>query len=254
MPKAKKKKNADFQKVKLKVGRRLPKGQNETTTSFKSRTIHVVQQLKGSTATSEPRTKRKLILKDLLPKCDHHNSNVRLSGVEGVTELLVADRDTILIEMANIFRRVLPLVSDRDPLIRQAVLKLFRMVFASGQERKIAGFFPLLSTHLCCAMTHICDDVQQDSLKFFDILLDRFPIEVTGNMSQMLIQIFMEQISTQVSVGKGANKGRTLMINPSSRQSSQKARAKILDRVRKALPLRVCLMVNVCHLWKTKLE
>ncbi|KAK7503533.1 hypothetical protein BaRGS_00005072, partial [Batillaria attramentaria] len=171
---------------------------------------------------------------DLLPKCDHHNSRVRLTGVEGVTELMTVDQDTVLIDMSGIFKRVLPLLSDRDPLVRQAVLKLFRMVFANGEARKIAGFFPLLSTHLCCAMTHICDDVQQDSLQFFDLLLDKFPMEVTGNMSQLLIQIFIEQISTQAAnAGSGASKGRTLVVNPSSRQSSQKVRAKILERLKK---------------------
>ena len=42
---AKKAKKADFAKVKLKVGRRLKKAQNETRTDFKARKITLKEQL-----------------------------------------------------------------------------------------------------------------------------------------------------------------------------------------------------------------
>lgn len=42
---AKKAKKADFAKVKLKVGRRLKKAQNETRTDFKARKIILKEQL-----------------------------------------------------------------------------------------------------------------------------------------------------------------------------------------------------------------
>ena len=53
-----KKKRQDFQKVKLKVGRKLKKDQNVTNTSFKSRTVQVTQQLKTGEIT-EPNTRKK---------------------------------------------------------------------------------------------------------------------------------------------------------------------------------------------------
>ena len=40
-----KNRNSDFQKVKFKVGRKLQKADNETTTSFKTRGIHLKEQL-----------------------------------------------------------------------------------------------------------------------------------------------------------------------------------------------------------------
>ena len=46
MPKSKKKKHQDFQKVKLKVGKRLPKGDNVTNLSFKTRQIQLTQRIK----------------------------------------------------------------------------------------------------------------------------------------------------------------------------------------------------------------
>lgn len=39
-----KKRQQDFQKVKLKVGKTLPKGRNETKTSFDSKKINLIKQ------------------------------------------------------------------------------------------------------------------------------------------------------------------------------------------------------------------
>jgi len=44
MPSKKKKKKQDFQKVKLKVGRKLPRPANETRTQFKVRGINIKSQ------------------------------------------------------------------------------------------------------------------------------------------------------------------------------------------------------------------
>ena len=57
MAKSKKKRQQDFQKVKLKVGKKLKKGENVTNASFKTRTVQITQQLKSEKA--GPSTKRK---------------------------------------------------------------------------------------------------------------------------------------------------------------------------------------------------
>lgn len=61
MPKSRRKKNEhkDFQKVKLKVGKRLKKADNVTDASFHTKTIQVTQKIKTGSS-SEPSSKRKL--------------------------------------------------------------------------------------------------------------------------------------------------------------------------------------------------
>ena len=61
MPKSRKTKAKykDFQKVKLKVGKTLPKADNVTNTNFKSRGIHIKEQLKSSAASGVTTTRRK---------------------------------------------------------------------------------------------------------------------------------------------------------------------------------------------------
>ena len=54
MPSKKKKKKQDFQKVKLKVGRKLPRPANETRTQFKVRGINIKSQFSSEhSATSD---------------------------------------------------------------------------------------------------------------------------------------------------------------------------------------------------------
>lgn len=54
----KKKRQDDFQKVKLKVGKKKPRADNATNTTFRTRGIHLTEQLK--TDTSGPTTHRQL--------------------------------------------------------------------------------------------------------------------------------------------------------------------------------------------------
>lgn len=66
MVKNKKKKQKDFQKVKLKVGKKLKKADNVTNASFKSRSIQISQQLKTAD-TTQPTTKRKQNIQVKMP-------------------------------------------------------------------------------------------------------------------------------------------------------------------------------------------
>ena len=49
---------------------------------------------------------------------------------------------------------------DDDGVIRKSLCKLFRVEFNLVPSTQMAPFFGVLSAHLCCAMTHIHDDVQ----------------------------------------------------------------------------------------------
>lgn len=59
MPKSRKRKTQDFQKVKLKVGKKLPKGENVMNLSFKTKQIQLTQRIKDD-AGQDSVTKKKL--------------------------------------------------------------------------------------------------------------------------------------------------------------------------------------------------
>ena len=49
---------------------------------------------------------------------------------------------------------------DDDAVIRKSLCKFLRAAFSVISANQIAPFFNVLSAHLCCAMTHIHDDIQ----------------------------------------------------------------------------------------------
>lgn len=57
----KRKRQDDFQKVKLKVGKKKPRSENATLTNFKTKTIHLPEQLKEDVTL--PTNNRKLNIK-----------------------------------------------------------------------------------------------------------------------------------------------------------------------------------------------
>lgn len=79
----KRKRQGDFQKTKLKVGQKKPKADNATDVNFRSKTIHLPEQLKHGD--SGPTTHRHLNIKvhkmqSLTLSTDSHLSGVNYRG------------------------------------------------------------------------------------------------------------------------------------------------------------------------------
>ncbi|KAK3607992.1 hypothetical protein CHS0354_009927 [Potamilus streckersoni] len=225
-----KKKRQDFQKVKLKVGKTLKKADNVTNASFKTRTIQITQQLK--TDSNQPSTTRKLNIQDLLVHCQHFSSSVRHDGVTGLRELLTSHPELMTSHLAAVLEKTSELFTDKDPAVRKAVIKLLSVFYSKISLKQIAPFFPLLKAHLCCAMTHIYDDIKVDSLQILDILLEFYP-DLVINKSSELFSNFIEQISRRQS--EKDKSSRTLVSNPSSKMSALKWRTSVLERLHKFL-------------------
>ncbi|XP_052793784.1 testis-expressed protein 10 homolog [Mya arenaria] len=228
MGKSKRKKQQDFQKVKLKVGKKLKKGDNVTNASFKSRGIQVSQQLKGGES-SQPVTKKKQNITELFSHCRHYSPSFRHDAINGLKEILTENPHLIDVHLANIIEKSSELFTDKDSTVRQGVVKnLLKNVFSVVPENQIAPFFPLMCAHLCSAMTHIDDNIKVDSLTVLDLLLDHYPTLLVSKSNQVLPN-FIEQISRQ----QGAGKSRSLSSNPNSATSTLKWRVSVLKRLQK---------------------
>lgn len=100
---------------------------------------------------------------------------------------------------------------------------------------RVAPFFPLLSAHLSCAMTHIDTGVQEDAMKILDVLLEHYPALLAAR-PEVLLTNFLELISHRQNSGGNKNvqdpKGRawTLSVNPSKAVTSQQWRLSVLLR------------------------
>lgn len=234
MKSKKKKRQDDFQKVKLKVGKKKPKADNATNTNFRSKGIHLTEQLKRDT--SGPTTHRNLGINDLLSQLHHHNANIKHSALLGLKELLSVNPQLLDLHLSRLLSEVAAVFTDKDGNVRMTATRVLRFIAQSVPAERVAPFFPLLSAHLSCAMTHIEASIQEDAMKVLDVLLEHYPA-LLASRPAVLLTNFLELISHRQGSG-GAKKatdtkGRTwaLSVNPGRAVTSQQWRLSVLLRL-----------------------
>lgn len=249
MPKSKKKKRQDFQKVKLKVGKRLPKGQNVTNLSFKTRQIHLTQRIKDDDGQGLF-TKKKENVHDLLRQCDHHSSSTRLSAVMGLREMWTSNHKEMMVPTniygySTILKKLSSLLIDNEVTVRHAVVNLFKVILQKlGRESAVplnrllgGSLFAYLHTFLCCAMNHIHEDVKLDALLLYDVLLESCPalvVQQTGGLLRNLVGLVAAPNSSHVG-STGDATTQKLSLNPESRLPVKLFRVKVLSRIKQTL-------------------
>uniref|UniRef100_A0A2I3T518 Testis expressed 10 n=1 Tax=Pan troglodytes TaxID=9598 RepID=A0A2I3T518_PANTR len=137
----KRKRQDDFQKVKLKVGKKKPKLQNATPTNFKTKTIHLPEQLKEDGTL--PTNNRKLNIKDLLSQMHHYNAGVKQSALLGLKDLLSQYPFIIDAHLSNILSEVTAVFTDKDANVRLAAVQLLQFLAPKIRAEQISPFFPL---------------------------------------------------------------------------------------------------------------
>nr|XP_046255818.1 testis-expressed protein 10 homolog [Scatophagus argus]XP_046255819.1 testis-expressed protein 10 homolog [Scatophagus argus]XP_046255820.1 testis-expressed protein 10 homolog [Scatophagus argus] len=231
----KKKRQDDFQKVKLKVGKTKPKADNATNTNFRTKGIHLPEQLKRDT--SGPTTHRQLGINDLLSQLHHYNANVKHGALLGLRELLSLSPSLLEQHLSRLLSEVAAVFTDKDGSVRVAATRVLKFIAQSVPAERVVPFFPLLSAHLSCAMTHIDLGIQEDAMKVLDVLLEYYPALLAAR-PEVLFTNFLELISHRQSSSGGAKKaqdvkGRTwsLSVNPNRAATSQQWRLSVLLRL-----------------------
>ncbi|KAK2160807.1 hypothetical protein LSH36_127g19007 [Paralvinella palmiformis] len=239
MPKSRKKKvkHQDFAKVKLKVGKKLPRAANETDASFRSRSIQIKDQFRSSSEGDQSLliNKKKINIKDILSQCQHYNPGNKYDALKRLHEAVSTSPNILDDNLAMILERCSELFLDKDPIIRSTVRKTLCVIFARISSNHITPFFPIISAYLCCAMTHLNEEIQLDSLKILDIALQYYPDLVITSSSQLLPNL-LEQISRlQTTGGKKEVNSRVLAANPSGITGSTRWRIDVLKRLKRVL-------------------
>ncbi|XP_059711723.1 testis-expressed protein 10 isoform X3 [Haemorhous mexicanus] len=231
----KRKRQEDFQKVKLKVGKKKPKLENATDTTFKTKAIHIPEQLKEDGVL--PTQNRKLNIKDLLSQMHHYSPGVKHNALLGLKELLSQYPFVIDAHLSSIISEVAAVFTDKDASVRGAAVHLLQFLASKIRAEQIAPFFPLVSAHLSSAMTHISEGIQEDSLKVLDVLLEAYPALLTDR-SIILLKNFVELISHQQLSKRLKSRDKLswmLSVNPNRRVTSQQWRLNVLTRLKKFL-------------------
>ncbi|CAG6015494.1 unnamed protein product [Menidia menidia] len=230
----KKKRQDDFQKVKLKVGKKKPRADNATNTNFRTRGINLSEQLKRDT--SGPTTHRHLGINDLLSQLHHYNANVKHGALLGLRELLSISPSLLEQHLSRLLSEVAAVLTDKDGNVRVAATRVLRFIAQSVPAERVAPFFPLLSAHLSCAMTHIEAPIQEDAMNVLDVFLEYYPSLLAARPGVLLTN-FLEMISHRQTSGGGKKaqdpKGRiwALSVNPDRTVTSQQWRLSVLLRL-----------------------
>jgi hypothetical protein len=68
-------------------------------------------------------------LKDLLSKLGHYNSKIRIEGIKGIIELIKKYKKILTMELSNILKECLPLITSSEEDIRKKIYELFELIF-----------------------------------------------------------------------------------------------------------------------------
>lgn len=165
---------------------------------------------------------------------------MKQGALVGLRELLSAHPTLVEQHASAVLSEVAALFTDKEASVRAAAVRLLRFIAQCISAERIAPFFPLLSAHLTCAMTHISEPIQEDALRVLDVLLEHYP----GLLSQrhtVLLANFLELISQRRKAGTGLDKsgkgGYSLTISTNRSVTAQQWRLTVL--------LRYCIKENL---------
>ena len=134
-------------------------------------------------------------------------------------------------------QRVMEKIIDMDDKVRHSLLVLFKYIFPLVTPEKMAPFTPLVLAHLSCAMTHIQEDIQLDSLSLLGLCLQHFPALMVSNKGMLLpnfISLISQQSLAPLSKNKikgGHNTSKDTHLNPRGKISSQKSKFVVLKQL-----------------------
>lgn len=101
-------------------------------------------------------------VQELIKHCSHHTASFRLKSVAELCSLLSSRGSDVAADVGMLLDAVGSLFIDDDPKVRGESRRLLKIVFSHCKSvtSDVSPFFSLLISRLCCAMTHIHEDIR----------------------------------------------------------------------------------------------
>ena len=106
---------------------------------------------------------------------NHFKPSMRCDGLNGLRELFQDHPHLLIPNLAKLVGPVFGRLIDSDPSVRRSLHTLLSTLFSLVSPHHIHTHFPSITAHISCGLTHINDKIQLDSLKIFQLTLDRYP-------------------------------------------------------------------------------
>ncbi|XP_076896542.1 uncharacterized protein LOC143549537 [Bidens hawaiensis] len=171
------KRGVDFKKIKRKIGRKLPPPKNTTNTEVKSKAIILPEQTLVSEKTGLAVSKKGLTLKELLQQTSHHNAKVRRDALTGIRDIFQNHPTELKLHKLTVIEKLRERMSDEDKIVRETLFQLLKaVVFPACKEDSQGTFISLMMAYVFNAMTHLSIDVRLMAFKFFDLVVQHYPL------------------------------------------------------------------------------
>ncbi|GFY71261.1 testis-expressed protein 10 [Trichonephila inaurata madagascariensis] len=217
----KKKQSKDFQKVKRKIGKPLPKGLNVTKTKFKSKKISFDRKY-------VPQAPTETSLKDILKVLNSKEVNIKYDNLRKLEKYVSNHEDTLSMYFPDILKELGHTLQDNDSKVRGESIELIGQCLNCLTEIQFQSFSTHLTLFLKCMMTRSIS-VQLDSLKLLDKLLDSHP-KVMCHSVYILTNLLNLISSKPQGSGKKSEK-RNLIELLNSKTNTDKLRREVLARM-----------------------
>ncbi|TPX34518.1 DNA-directed RNA polymerase [Synchytrium microbalum] len=191
MGKRKRSKVEDFQKPKLRVGKRKPHAENQTDTSFKSKSIVVPAQSISEDKTHQVTSSRNQSINELIQQLHHFNSLAKRDAIAGLRDILKNRRQGFELYLSPVLQGLCRLLIDENNSVRSGTITLIQDILTQFREE---GFRPNASLAVSFAlsgMTHLIEDVRIDAFKFLVILFRMVPGTMYTFHSRLLPQFVL---------------------------------------------------------------
>ena len=201
-----KRKKAEKSKTKLRQSIKLPKGLNETKGDISTKKITVLNQLKNRDELDEVAklTKRKIGIKDLLHKVGSNGISIKIEGIEGISELVKIYPEICQENLSQLVNTLFPLVSFIEPKVRNASRALIQLILNKVPSNQMSPLNSIISAHVCCGLSHINTDIQLDTLKLLDIIIESSP-NVVIECHEKLLPNCLDQVSLKTKTSNSSD-------------------------------------------------
>ncbi|KAJ1973280.1 rRNA processing protein [Dimargaris xerosporica] len=221
----------DFQKVKLKLGKKKAPAANHTDTSFKSKAIVVTEQNLRTNRSDELTSARNLTLQDLIFQLKHYNPSVRRDAVHGLTELVTLHPTVLPNNLGTAVNAVVRLFLDEEPVIRKHAREFCRVHLGALPRTCLVPFYPVILAYTCSAMTHIDEEIRVDGLRTLNVWTGSNP-GAMPQYKQRILPIYMDLLRTDTqakSSGLGSMPALNHIASIQSQHWSPSVRVEIME-------------------------
>lgn len=171
------KRGVDFKKIKRKIGRKLPPPKNTTNTEVKSKAIILPEQSLASEKAGLAVSKKGLTLKELLQQTSHHNAKVRRDALIGIRDIFLKHPAELRMHRLSVIEKLRERMSDEDKMVRETLYQLLKaVIFPACKEDNQGTLISLMMAYVFNAMTHLAFDVRLMAFKFFDLVVQHYPM------------------------------------------------------------------------------